>query len=80
MHPLFQRNFSTCPLVAVIRGVTPDEVEAVGDALFEAGIRIIEVPLNSPNPLKSIEKLAKRMGDKALVGEPPLGSARARPA
>ena len=68
MHPLFQRHFSTCPLVAVIRGVTPDEVEAVGDALFEAGIRIIEVPLNSPAPLKSIEKLAKRIGDEALVG------------
>jgi 2-dehydro-3-deoxyphosphogalactonate aldolase len=48
--------------------VTPDEVEAVGDALFDAGIRIIEVPLNSPEPLKSIEKLAKHMGDKALVG------------
>ncbi len=68
MHPLFQRHFGTCPLVAVIRGVTPDEVEAVADALFEAGIRIIEVPLNSPDPLKSIEKLAKRIGDRALVG------------
>ena len=68
MHPLFQRHFGSCPLVAVIRGVTPNEVEAVGDALFDAGIRIIEVPLNSPEPLKSIEKLAKHMGDKALVG------------
>ena len=68
MHPLFQRHFGSCPLVAVIRGVTPDEVEAVGDALFDAGIRIIEVPLNSPEPLESIEKLAKHMGDKALVG------------
>ena len=68
MHPLFQLHFGTCPLIAVIRGVTPHEVEAVGDALFDAGIRIIEVPLNSPEPLKSIEKLARRMGDKALVG------------
>lgn len=68
MHPLFQRYFGSCPLVAVIRGVTPGEVETVGDALFEAGIRIIEVPLNSPEPLKSIERLAKRIGDKALVG------------
>ena len=42
MHPLFQRHFGTCPLVAVIRGVTPDEVEAVGDALFDAGIRMEE--------------------------------------
>lgn len=68
MHPLFERHFSACPLVAIIRGVTPDEVEAVGDALFEAGIRIIEVPLNSPEPLRSIELLAARMGGRALVG------------
>jgi 2-dehydro-3-deoxyphosphogalactonate aldolase len=57
-----------CPLVAIIRGVTPDATEAIGDAIFEAGIRIIEVPLNSPEPLKSIEKLAARFGDRALVG------------
>ena len=68
MHPLFQRHFSACPLVAIIRGVTPDEAEAVGEALYEAGIRIIEVPLNSPEPLKSIERLAKSMGERALVG------------
>ena len=68
MHPLFQRHFAACPLVAIIRGVTPDEAEAVGDALFEAGIRIVEVPLNSPEPLKSIERLAKRLGERALVG------------
>jgi len=57
-----------CPLVGIIRGVTPGDVEAVGDALFEAGIRIIEVPLNSPDPLKSIEILAAKFGDRALVG------------
>jgi len=57
-----------CPLVAIIRGISPDETEAIGDAIFEAGIRIIEVPLNSPEPLKSIEKLAVRFGDRALVG------------
>lgn len=68
MHDLFQRHFSQCPLVAIIRGVTPHEAEAVGDALFEAGIRIIEVPLNSPEPLASIEKLAARLGERALVG------------
>ena len=68
MHALFQRHFSACPLVAIIRGVNPDEAEAVGDALYEAGIRIIEVPLNSPDPLKSIERLAKSMGERALVG------------
>ena len=68
MHPLFHRYFSECPLVAIIRRVTPDEAEAVGEALHEGGIRIIEVPLNSPEPLKSIERLAKRVGERALVG------------
>ena len=57
-----------CPLVAIIRGVTPDEVVGIGDAIFEAGIRIIEVPLNSPSPLKSIEKLAAKFSGRALVG------------
>lgn len=65
---LFDRCLAECPLVAIIRGVTPDEVEAVGDALYEAGIRIIEVPLNSPEPLLSIEKLAVRLGERALIG------------
>jgi 2-dehydro-3-deoxyphosphogalactonate aldolase len=57
-----------CPLIAIIRGVTPDEVEAVGEAILEAGIRIIEVPLNSPEPLQSIERLARRFGEEALIG------------
>jgi 2-dehydro-3-deoxyphosphogalactonate aldolase len=57
-----------CPLVAIIRGVTPEEAEAIGDAIHEAGIRIIEVPLNSPEPLQSIERLARRFGDEVLVG------------
>ena len=57
-----------CPLVAIIRGVTPDDCEAIGKAAFDAGIRIIEVPLNSPDPLASIRKLAASLGDRALVG------------
>lgn len=57
-----------CPLIAIVRGVTPDEVEAVGDAVREGGIRIVEVPLNSPDPLKSIELLARKFGDSMLVG------------
>jgi len=57
-----------CPLVAIIRGVTPDEAESIGDALYEAGIRIIEVPLNSPDPLSSIKRLATKFGDRVLVG------------
>jgi 2-dehydro-3-deoxyphosphogalactonate aldolase len=68
MHPLFDKYFGMCPLVTVIRGVKPDEAEAVGEAIYESGIRIIEVPMNSPEPLKSIENLAKLMGDRALIG------------
>jgi 2-dehydro-3-deoxyphosphogalactonate aldolase len=64
----FSRHFEVCPLVAIIRGVTPGEVEAIGDVLIEAGIRIIEVPLNSPEPFDSIARLARRVGDQALVG------------
>jgi 2-dehydro-3-deoxyphosphogalactonate aldolase len=68
MHPLFQKHFAACPLVAIIRGVTPEEAEAIGEAILESGIAIIEVPLNSPEPLRSIERLAKRIGDRALIG------------
>jgi len=64
----FRQYFDACPLVAIIRGVTPDESEAIAQAIFEAGIRIIEVPLNSPDPLKSIERLSKSIGDRALIG------------
>jgi 2-dehydro-3-deoxyphosphogalactonate aldolase len=64
----FRRRLSECPVVAIIRGVTPGEVEAIGEALFEGGIRIIEVPLNSPDPLRSIERLATALGDRATIG------------
>ncbi len=57
-----------CNLIAILRGIKPEEVEAIGETLIEAGWRILEVPLNSPDPLKSIEKLQKRFGDKALIG------------
>jgi 2-dehydro-3-deoxyphosphogalactonate aldolase len=65
---LLRTYLDQCPLVAIIRGVTPDEVEAVGEAIWDAGIRIIEVPLNSPDPFESIRRLAARMGERALVG------------
>jgi 2-dehydro-3-deoxyphosphogalactonate aldolase len=63
-----KRRLGECALVAIIRGVTPGEVEAIGAAILEAGIRIIEVPLNSPDPLDSIERLARRFGGQALIG------------
>src|SRR5215212_2077924 len=65
---LFNGYFEQCPLIAIIRGVTPDEAVGIGEAVYEAGIRIIEVPLNSPDPLHSIERLASRFGDAMLVG------------
>ena len=68
MIELFRHYFDPCPLVAIIRGVTPDEVVAVGEALVAAGIGIIEVPLNSPEPIESIRRLSAAMGDRALVG------------
>ena len=64
----FTRYFASCPLIAIIRGVRPDEAEAIGGAILSAGVRIVEVPLNSPDPLASIERLAKRFGDQALIG------------
>lgn len=56
------------PLVAILRGVRPEEAAAIGLALVEAGIRIVEVPLNSPEPLASVERLARALGGRALVG------------
>ncbi len=64
----FRGCFAACPLIAIIRGVRPDEVEAIGGALVDAGIQIIEVPLNSPDPFDSIERLARRFGQEILVG------------
>ena len=57
-----------CSLVAILRGVTPAEAQAIGEAVYDAGIRIIEVPLNSPDPLESIKLLAERFRDGALIG------------
>jgi 2-dehydro-3-deoxyphosphogalactonate aldolase len=57
-----------CPLVAILRGVKPGEVSAVAAALEAEGIAIVEVPLNSPQPLDSIGRLAREFGDRLLIG------------
>src|SRR4051795_3011538 len=57
-----------CPIAAILRGVKPDEIDATGDELIEAGITVIEVPLNSPQPFESIKRLAARHGHHALLG------------
>lgn len=64
----FNTAFSTCPLVAILRGLTPDEALRVGDALVQAGFGLIEVPLNSPDPLRSIALLSEHLAGRALVG------------
>jgi len=64
-HPLFGTHR---PLVAILRGIAPGEAAAVFDALVEAGITLIEVPLNSPEPFVSIETMAKRANGAAKVG------------
>ena len=64
----FDAAFARCPLIAILRGVRPDEVEAIGETLVEAGFAIIEVPLNSPDPFDSISRLAKYLGRRAVVG------------
>lgn len=60
--------FDSRPLIAILRGLSPEEAMPIGDALVEAGIPILEVPLNSPRPYDSIGQLAGRYGDRALVG------------
>lgn len=59
---------SPLPLIAVLRGITPDEIAAVAEALTAEGFRILEVPLNSPQPFESIRRLAQGHGDRCLVG------------
>ena len=56
------------PIVAILRGVTPSRILGVAEAIFGAGIRAIEVPLNSPDAFTSIESLAKEFGDRCLTG------------
>ncbi len=56
------------PLVAILRGLQPAQAIEVGEMLVDAGFRVIEVPLNSPQPLQSIERLASVLGDRAIIG------------
>jgi 2-dehydro-3-deoxyphosphogalactonate aldolase len=63
-----REHLTQMPLIAILRGITPEEAVPVGLALAEAGFRIIEVPLNSPQPLQSIERLVRELGTRCLVG------------
>jgi 2-dehydro-3-deoxyphosphogalactonate aldolase len=61
-------HFAALPLIAILRGITPAEAAPIGRALLDAGFRVLEVPLNSPEPLESIRRLVDLCGDRARVG------------
>jgi 2-dehydro-3-deoxyphosphogalactonate aldolase len=67
MSLTLQAAFAKMPLLAVLRGIHPDEAEPVGEALIAAGFTALEVTLDSPEPFTSIERLAKRFGDDAFI-------------
>jgi 2-dehydro-3-deoxyphosphogalactonate aldolase len=64
----FDDAMADLPLVAILRGIRPAEVDEIGIALVQAGFRLLEVPLNSPEPFRSIEMLAGLLGDAAVIG------------
>jgi len=68
MTKSFRDYLADLPLVAILRGLRPENAEIIGHVLVEAGFRVIEVPLNSPEPFRSIEVLARAMPDGVLVG------------
>lgn len=65
---ILEDALAECPVVAIVRGVRPDEILDHATALYEAGVRGVEVPLNSPDPLESIRLLAEVFGDAMAVG------------
>lgn len=68
LHEEFLARLKAMPVVAILRGVTPAEVGDVVEAIVAAGVTIIEVPLNSPDPFESIERMAKQFAGRAIVG------------
>jgi 2-dehydro-3-deoxyphosphogalactonate aldolase len=67
-HQRFAHAFRACPLIAILRGITPSEAALHGQALYDAGFRIIEVPLNSPDPLSSIKSMRQALPSEVVVG------------
>ena len=64
----FAAALAQCPLIAILRGIRPEEAAAAGEVLVDAGFTLIEVPLNSPDPLRSIASLADAVGARAVGG------------
>lgn len=67
-HPGLQTAMAHCGLIAILRGIKPQEAEAIGLELYEAGFRLIEVPLNSPDPLDSIRAMRAALPTDCLIG------------
>jgi len=65
---MIRSALATMPVIAILRGIAPDEVVAIGRELAAAGLTVIEVPLNSQQPLVSIERLAAELGHRCLIG------------
>jgi 2-dehydro-3-deoxyphosphogalactonate aldolase len=64
----FEDAISKCGIIAILRGITPGEVEAIGQVLLAAGITIAEIPLNSPDPFTSIRKMSETFKGRLIVG------------
>lgn len=67
-HSAFETALAHCPLIAILRGIQPAEAVEVGRALYDAGFRLIEVPLNSPQPLDSIRAMRDSLPPDCLIG------------
>ena len=78
-HPLSGSSFPSLRrgLIAILRGVSPADALSIGEVLVEAGIEAIEVPLNSPSPLLSVERLVVKFGGNSLIGAGTVLSAEA---
>jgi 2-dehydro-3-deoxyphosphogalactonate aldolase len=60
--------FAAAPIIAIVRGVAPEQAVDVAEALYAEGVRIVEIPLNSPNPLQSLERVVAAVGDRMVCG------------
>lgn len=68
MNDAFEQRLARTPIIAILRGLRPEEAASIGDALVRAGVDTLEVPLNSPEPFESIRRLASAFGDRASIG------------
>ena len=68
MKACFERFLAECPLVAILRGITPPEVKEVCDVLYQNGVKLLEIPLNSPDAPESIAIAAKHCGNRQMAG------------